>query len=56
MAISLIRRTRPVIGSVKILVSRLPSKYRIELQQTKYCYYFKEMICNKARGEQKLEI
>lgn len=36
MAISLMRRTSPVIGSVNILVSRFPSIYRIELQRKTY--------------------
>lgn len=40
MATSLIRRTRPVAGSVKILVSKFPSKYKIELKKTNlHCKY-----------------
>lgn len=36
IAISLTRRTRPDTGSVKIFVSRFPSKYMIELQYANY--------------------
>lgn len=52
IAISLILRTRPVMGSVKTLVSRFPSKYNMELQLAKNQSLSSTLIMNNAERDQ----
>lgn len=55
IAISRMRRTRPVIGSVKIFVSRLPSTYKIELQFAVHQTIIRRLDNLKGNRKQKYE-